>query len=329
VNTLLLDKIGSDNRGYAEYVKPEEDIEEKVSLLYNKIESPLFADVNVKFEGVEVMSLMPRQIPDVYKGMQLAVYGKYRKAGSAKVEITGVTGKDKKTYTLNVEFPNENTTNDFIPRLWAAQRIAFLMDQITMVGKEDKELVDEIIDLSKKYGVVTRYTAMLITEDNIRLGNGELRKKMEEKLKTMGDDRKESGKGDKEQSQRAQELSKDLQGLQTKPGQEAYGWSKLAEAENKARDDAKRHGQNIVNVWRVTNKTFYNVGGVWTDSKYDEKDKDKIQKIKFGSEEYFRLIEDATLAKYLSVGESMIVVYKGNIYQIECPKSEKKEEQEK
>jgi Ca-activated chloride channel family protein len=61
-------------------------------------------------------------------------------------------------------FPKEGRDNDFIPRLWATRKIGYLLDNIRM-GGEKKELVDEVVALSKRYGIVTPYTSYLVTED--------------------------------------------------------------------------------------------------------------------------------------------------------------------
>jgi Ca-activated chloride channel homolog len=62
-------------------------------------------------------------------------------------------------------FPKSERQNDFIPRLWATRKIGFLLDQIRM-GGERPELTDEVIQLSKRYGIVTPYTSYLVTEDS-------------------------------------------------------------------------------------------------------------------------------------------------------------------
>jgi len=40
LNSRLLDKLVRENFGLSEFVRPNEDIEERVSKLYNRIESP-------------------------------------------------------------------------------------------------------------------------------------------------------------------------------------------------------------------------------------------------------------------------------------------------
>ncbi len=47
VNSRLLDKIVRENFGQSEFVRPNEDIEDRVSRLYNRLESPVMTGVRV------------------------------------------------------------------------------------------------------------------------------------------------------------------------------------------------------------------------------------------------------------------------------------------
>ena len=49
VNSRLLDKLVRENFGQSEYVRPDEDIEDRVSRIYRRIESPVMTDVKIAF----------------------------------------------------------------------------------------------------------------------------------------------------------------------------------------------------------------------------------------------------------------------------------------
>ena len=51
-----------------------------------------------------------------------------------------------------------------MPRLWAKAKINHLMDLIAAYGETD-ELVDQVIDLSLRFQVLTKYTAFYIDPD--------------------------------------------------------------------------------------------------------------------------------------------------------------------
>jgi Ca-activated chloride channel family protein len=64
-----------------------------------------------------------------------------------------------------VSFPSRTTDDkDFVENLWARRKVGFLLDQIRLNG-EQKELMDEMLALAKKYGIATPYTSYLVVPD--------------------------------------------------------------------------------------------------------------------------------------------------------------------
>jgi Ca-activated chloride channel family protein len=164
VNTQLLDELSGDNGGVSTYVQPGEDIEVKVSSFYEKISYPVLSNIAVDFGDVYVHDYYPEALPDLFKGSQLKVFGRYRGEGHIALKLLGETGGKQESFAFDATFPKEETGNDFIPRLWATRRIGYLLNLIRLKG-ENKELKDEIVQLSTTYGIMTPYTSYLVTED--------------------------------------------------------------------------------------------------------------------------------------------------------------------
>jgi len=318
VNTQFLDRLAEEGRGARDYVAPQEQIEGKVSALFEKIAHPVLASITVDYGGAKPLDLYPKQMPDLFKGQQLTLYGRFKGAGPTTITLKGLAAGEEKSYRYDVSFPEKDIKCDFIPRLWAGRKVAFLVDAIRMGGNADKEVIDEIVSLGRKYGIVTQYTSFLITEDdagkNAAGRAGEALKEMAEEARQSG------GAAAPKPAEDTQGLSKDLE--QKKKGDQSV--DKL-EAEGYAlRRKALDRGGKVVSMKSIGSKTFYQRGGVWTDGGYDEKDKDKIVKVKFLGEDYRKLIDDnPELAKYLAVGGNVIVCWNGRIYQVET-ETEKK-----
>ncbi|HEX4646677.1 MAG TPA: hypothetical protein VH598_13820, partial [Verrucomicrobiae bacterium] len=153
-----------------QYVLPEEDIEVKVSNFYSKIKDPVLANPELKFTGdIHATRLYPSPLPDLFKGEQLVLVGRYSGKGDSAVVIEGTVNGERKKFTYEVKFPAESSEHEFIPRLWATRRVGYLMDEIRLHG-ENPELRDEVTELARKNGIVTPYTAYLIMEDESRRG---------------------------------------------------------------------------------------------------------------------------------------------------------------
>ncbi|MGC4116071.1 MAG: VIT domain-containing protein [Myxococcales bacterium] len=165
LNAKLLDRLAADGQGTSDYVKGGKDFEEKISGFYDKVSHPVLADVAVDLSGMSAFDVYPRKLPDLFKGSQLVVLGRYRTAGDLKVTLTGtVNGAPKKFEYGTTTFAKEHKAEDFIPRLWAIRKVGYLLEEIRLRG-EKPELRDEVVTLGKKFGIVTPYTSYLVVED--------------------------------------------------------------------------------------------------------------------------------------------------------------------
>jgi Ca-activated chloride channel family protein len=165
VNTVLLDQLALENHGTTSYVAPGEDLGLALSTFYRKIASPVLSDVSVAIDGIVTYDVFPRALPDLFSGTQLLLLGRATGIGAANVTVSGQTTLGFKSYTSSVSF-SASMTEPTLPRLWAGRKIAYTLDQIRLYGESD-ELVNEVIALSRQYGIITPYTSFLVEEDNL------------------------------------------------------------------------------------------------------------------------------------------------------------------
>jgi Ca-activated chloride channel family protein len=168
VNTHLLDRIAESTKAFSQYVLPEEDIEVKVSNFFTKIKEPVLANVSLTFpQGMRATGIFPSPLPDLFRGEQLLIVGRYTGRNDGKLVIEGTVNGAVKSFRYDVNSSNDSAEHDFIPRLWATRRVGYLLDEIRLRG-ENKELSEEATELARQYGIVTPYTAYLILEDEKR-----------------------------------------------------------------------------------------------------------------------------------------------------------------
>lgn len=295
VNTTLLDKLASDNKGSADYIDPKEDLEVKVSNFFAKVNHPVLADLRLDFGGVEVDARYPRDLPDLFKGSQLSLIGRYKETASkVTLRLTGRMGARSETFSFEGQsFPAERSDNGFLAKLWAMRRVGYLLEHIRLNG-ENRELKDEIIALGTRYGIVTPYTSFLVTEDLKDLG----RRAMPQERRLMLDAAKQSA----------------APGIVS--GEAAVSRSRV-EKTYSGSGTIDTVEQYLTKVRTVGNKTFHLRDGVWIDADYggDNVRLPKVE-VKFGSEEMFKLIEkQPRLAEFFALGDKVIVVFEGRVYQ--------------
>jgi Ca-activated chloride channel family protein len=166
VNATFLDSLAEQTRGFCTYVRPAEDIEEKVSGLYAKMSNPVLTNLKLTATNdIEFSEVYPAQLPDLFHGQQLIVFGRFSGKGAAAIKVTGQVGMETKEFFYELKFPEKtDDSHEFVEHLWARRKVGYMLDQIRANG-ENKELVNEIVALAKKYGITTPYTSWLIVPD--------------------------------------------------------------------------------------------------------------------------------------------------------------------
>jgi len=323
LNTHLLDKITEATRAFRSYILPSEDIEVKISNFYTKISSPALTDVKLSFSrNFSVYEVYPQNLGDLFRGSSLTVMGRYKPYGNEKatVNLEGKVNGQPKRYTYDLTFTNSDTKSEFIPPLWAARAIGYYLDQIRLHG-EDKELVTQVVDLAKKYGIVTPYTSYLIMEDEEQWVRPPRptdpprpipRPMPFEKNSTGMNDYSEmkqrEGAGSVRSSTEVQGLSKAENIDQTRQGQDRMNLP----------DDGT--GNNMVaNQYRnIQGRAVYQTNAnAWIDSEVYNQTSAKTNRVQFASKEYFELLKNyPEVSDFLSLGRNVQFYHKGNVYEI-------------
>ncbi len=293
VDTVLLDTLVQDHHGSSAYVEPGERIDETVSAFYARVSTPLLTNVELEVDGVTIEDVYPRPLPDIFAGSQLIVTGSYRDGGPATIRLTGEVDGERQSYTYDgVELRNHGGDAG-LPRLWATRKIGYLLTEIRLHG-EDPELVDAIVDLSIRYGIVTPYTSYLITEDDILSDSG--RERAAEDVAAAAAPI-ESGEAAVDQSQAAASMADAEAPLPANAGT--------------AGGDA---GGNPIRI--VGSRAFIQQDGVWIETTFNP-DTMRTKKVEFASEEYFALLERyPDLAGPFALGDRVIAISGGTAFEV-------------
>lgn len=293
VNTQLLDLMATENRGDRIYMHPKDDIKTILETFVVRLNAPLVGNPSVNIDNA-ITEIFPKNIPDIFNGQELIIFGRFKGEGERTVTLKGnISGKEKEfSYKLNFKHNNEYA---FVPRLWATQKIDFLLDEIRRKGAQ-KELIDHIVELSKKYGIVTPYTSLLIIED-APVDSVSLNKNVEKILQESKDDKfngiREFSKVDNQQKWR-----------------NCYNNEAQYRNCNQSIDrnnDASSLQKTMSRMRQVSNRAFYNCSNKWVDADFDgDRDGKKVKEVKFMSDEYFELLKkNKEVAQYLALGKEV------------------------
>lgn len=327
VNTKLLDFLALEHRGEADYILPKEDITQKISQFFDRVGSPVMTDVTFDFDGAGVLDVYPRQIRDIFKGEQLLVYGRYTGSGSKTINVSGMINGVRATLSYQLDFPkvSMDDKNCFVSRLWAGQKVDFLLEEIRKnnTSHPNQELVNEITLLAKQHGIVTPYTSFLMADDTV-LGNTPIpalqayrgQSKLQRERRQLNWNIEEKLKADQSSIQAEGSLrqSQILDAQSSNRDRNAAGKSGNAsrfylQAEREMKKVGKK-GSALQSIRYIGNRTFYKSKGTfWNESLYDPQKHKDLKMIEVGSKDYFQLLDqDQRLAKYLSLGNVILQV---------------------
>ncbi len=292
VNTHLLDELCRVNKGTGDYITEGENIETKVSSFYHKVSQPLLCDIAIDWGLARINEIYPVTLPDIFKGTQLVLTGRYQGNGHGAIKLTGMVNGRKKEFVYEAVFPEVSEANDFIPRLWATRKIGYLVNEIRLHG-ENSELTDEIVKLSTKHGIMTPYTSFLVLEK-------------ESDYHRWGFDIESAGVMHRGGAEEKIAMTNSV------GAESAEASRKIVEVETLGISRAPA----LDSIKYIGGHTFYQRDGVWVDSQY--KEGMETTKLGYMSEEYFALLADKPeLGKYFAIGERAAIVIGGACYEIQ------------
>jgi len=294
VNGRLLDRLARELRGQTVYVRPNENIEAPISSLYSKIGSPMMTDVavNIDLDGGTTSRIYPRQMPDLFRGDQLVLAGRFHRGGAARISLTGSAGGRKQAFTYQVKFDESSVgeTNAFVARLWAIRRIGEIIDELDLHGR-NQELIDELVALSQKHGILTPYTSFL-ADDRVNLS-------------AVHENRMFAAQSAADQ-------------LGVVGGASGFGQRAL-KAQLQNANNTQVSGVATANVQQIGQKAFFKKDQLWQDSTVTaEQARNAIRVVQF-SHEYFDLAASngGKMAHYMAFSEPVLVNLGSRTYRIE------------
>src|SRR6266516_2991434 len=339
VNTHLLDKITEETRAFSQYVLPEEDIEVKVSNFFAKIKDPVLTNPALAFTGdIRATKLYPAPLPDLFRGEQLVLVGRYSGKGASAAVLEGTVNGTKKKFTYDVSFSAETTEHDFIPRLWATRRVGYLLQEIRLHGENE----EEVTELARKYSIVTPYTAYLIVEDEARRGvpilsqtMPQLQRDAKAKDATMlysGElMMRRNGPGPVNQSRSElafKSANAPADAISAGNAEAQRGFAATAPQSSAAPGPAggvvdgrsvaaERVAQYTHQTQFAGGRSFYQNGNQWIDGSVQKLKNPKRVRIQFNSKEYFDLVaKKPETLPWLALGQHVQFALDGTIYEV-------------
>ena len=211
VNAAFLRRLASAGGGLCELVESEDRLDAVMAKVHRRIGTPIATELVLRASGLDLdtTQLAPKKLPDVYAGAPVTILGRYKGSASdqASIDIEGTSMGDP--LRVNVARDGHTAPSRALGASWARARIRDLED-LYAIG-ERGNLEHEIVGVSKRFSVLSRFTAFLaIDRSEVANPGGKLRQVVQPVEEPAGWDGAASGRGSGMRGRRAPAPAKNM-----------------------------------------------------------------------------------------------------------------------
>jgi Ca-activated chloride channel family protein len=146
-------------RGTFTYIGAVAEVNDKMSRLFAKLESPVLRDVAIQWPDGTPVETFPEQVPDLYLGEPVLVAAAAR-APLGTVIVTGTNGNKPWSVALT---PDVDRTSAGVGALWARAKIAAHMDELAR-GAPIEEVKPKVVKVALEHHLVSAYTSLVAVD---------------------------------------------------------------------------------------------------------------------------------------------------------------------
>ncbi|KPL16529.1 MAG: hypothetical protein AMS26_04300 [Bacteroides sp. SM23_62] len=161
-NERLLTTLAANNNGLADFLGNDE-LEDKITEFYLLIRNPVLINTSIMAEPDLLSEIYPSRLPNLYKGQQMILAGRYDEHIPFQLTLSGQAFGDPVGYAYEPVLSDSIISQyAFIPKIWAKQKIADLLTEYYRLNPSTSQadsIKSVIIDISLDYRVISPFTS--------------------------------------------------------------------------------------------------------------------------------------------------------------------------
>jgi Ca-activated chloride channel family protein len=158
-NGHFMTRAAQFGRGTFTYIAKVEEVEEKMTRLFSKIEAPVLQDVSVRFADGSAVETFPARVPDLYLGEPVVISAAAPRF-TKTVIVSGTRGNQPWSVALT---PPPASDAAGVGALWARAKIAALMDELTR-GAAIDAVRPQVVKVALEHHLVSAYTSLVAVD---------------------------------------------------------------------------------------------------------------------------------------------------------------------
>jgi len=155
-NRELLNFLAYRNKGYSVYADEIKDASVTIQDLLSRLRFPIIKDVRLDAVGIDSETIFPADLPNIHQGETISVFGRYTKPDRFTMQLSGRSAGKDVSFTFQRDINEAAKGGKTIANQWAFWKLHDLYSLIIREG-EKKELLNQVDELRKKYGLKTLY----------------------------------------------------------------------------------------------------------------------------------------------------------------------------
>ncbi|OBK95289.1 hypothetical protein A5645_13175 [Mycobacterium asiaticum] len=161
-NAGFLRRLAGVGGGDCELIESEDRLDDALQAMQHRIGAPLVRSLSLRADGLSLLddTASPARLPDLLPGVPLMVTGRYR--GSAEGSLT-VRGVDRDDADWSVTVAGQRVSLPAARAQWARAHLRDLEDRYASAP----DRATRIVETSLRFGVLSRFTAYLATDERI------------------------------------------------------------------------------------------------------------------------------------------------------------------
>jgi Ca-activated chloride channel family protein len=158
-NSHFMTKAASLGRGTFTYIGRIEEVREKMSTLFAKLEAPVLKGIEVRWPRSVQAESWPARIPDLYAGEPLVLAVALDKL---RGDLTVQGMRDDSLWAARIPLEASSPAEGVSP-VWAREKVASLMDALRE-GTPETEVRARVIELATAHRLITKYTSFVAVD---------------------------------------------------------------------------------------------------------------------------------------------------------------------
>lgn len=164
-NSFFMSEAAESGRGTYTFIGSNDEVEEKMSGLFRKLERPVLKDIAIEWPDGVTTERYPSAIPDLYDGEPLVLAFRTADASGGAVNISGGTTGGGWEQSLALA-PDRH--NPGVAAIWARSKILDITRLARRSGRQSAvETRDKIVRVALAHQLISKYTSLVAVDDRV------------------------------------------------------------------------------------------------------------------------------------------------------------------